>query len=485
MIRLHSVCLVLSLSGLVLAVPGPASAQRLVPASPRATTSAQAPASGRAVTTSPSGLELGLLRSLQANPATAPYGFSTERRGSKIALRGRVGTKQIHDVAIQTAIALGVPVIDDLVIDTLAAHQAASFPGGGIVSGQGVGYPSAGPSSGMGYPGANYSGYGSLPYTYPQPLFGRLDDPFFGFEPPAIGYPSWWGALTARRLGPPMAPAGPNDLQADAIPNPNPSMANPPADPSDAQAASIPDGTIDMAIDPRGVATLRGTVPTLAERITLGQKVAQTPGVTQVVNLLNVKAGAAAPLSDKPPPPPVPADLTPVAKPPVVVSIPNEPAIVADNVDPVGQKAARAISNRAGLANQSVKVKVRDGVASLTGKVPTVYEAMLAFRAVQRTPGVREVEDRLEFVVPDGNGPNPLADKGRPEDVEPYLEAQIRRQVGDLAHIDRVRVQGDNARPQGAPWTSEPTTGPGSTPSSGRWRSSGGFGSTPTSREAP
>ena len=80
---------------------------------------------------------------------------------------------------------------------------------------------------------------------------------------------------------------------------------------------------------------------------------------------------------------------------------------------------------------------------TITGKVPTVYEAMVAFRAVQRTPGVREVEDHLEFVVPDGSGSNPLADKGRPEDVEPYLEAQIRRQVGDLAHLDRVRVQGN------------------------------------------
>ena len=106
-------------------------------------------------------------------------------------------------MAIQTAIALGVPVIDDLVIDTLATHQAASYPyQGQIMTGPGVGYPSAGPSTGLGYPGAGVYGYGSLPYTYPQPLFGKLDDPFFGFEPPAIGYPPWWGALTARRLGP-------------------------------------------------------------------------------------------------------------------------------------------------------------------------------------------------------------------------------------------------------------------------------------------
>jgi hypothetical protein len=107
------------------------------------------------------------------------------------------------------------------------------------------------------------------------------------------------------------------------------------------------------------------------------------------------------------------------------------------------QRAARAIASRPDLANLPIRVKVRDGVASLSGKVPTVYEAMLAYRAVQQLPGIRDIEDKLEFVVPDGAAPNPLIEKGRPEDVEPYLEAQIRRQVGDLAHIDRVRFQGN------------------------------------------
>ncbi|MHC5542143.1 hypothetical protein ACYOEI_28310, partial [Singulisphaera rosea] len=60
-----------------------------------------------------------------------------------------------------------------------------------------------------------------------------------------------------------------------------------------------------------------------------------------------------------------------------------------------------------------------------------------------QTPGVRDVDDRLEFVVPDGERKNPLIQKGRPEDVEPYLVAQIRRQVGDLAHIDRVELRGE------------------------------------------
>jgi hypothetical protein len=92
---------------------------------------------------------------------------------------------------------------------------------------------------------------------------------------------------------------------------------------------------------------------------------------------------------------------------------------------------------------------VRDGVATLSGKVPTVYEAMLTFRVVEQTPGVHEVIDRLEFVVPDGERQNPLIRQGRPEDVEPYLFAQIRRNIGDLAHIDRVRVVGDTIELRG------------------------------------
>jgi BON domain len=460
MIRHRTIGFILFIGGLGLS--GPSFAQLVSTPSSQLTTPSTTPGFPTS-----GGIEVTLLRSLQNNPSTSIYAFSTERRGSKIALRGRVGTKLAHDAAIQTAIALGVPVIDDVVIDTLAAHQAAAYanrflPGMGFGYGNGspgMGYGSAGPSSGLGgYPGATNL-YGSLPYTYPQPLFGRLDEPFFGFEPPVLGYPSWWGAMSAARVGLPSQAASNAPQQQGVAPN---GSMNPPLDPAAAQAANLPIGTIDMAIDPRGVATLRGTVPSLAERITLGQRVAQTPGVTSVVNLLNVNPSIKlvsitdrpVVLSDKPPPPPVPADLQAVAgpakpaqpQPPVLISAPNNDPlpVVVDNTDPVGQRAAKAIANRAGLSGQSVKVKVRDGVASLSGKVPTIYEAMLAYRAVQRTPGVREIEDHLEFVLPDGNGPNPLADKGRPEDVEPYLEAQIRRQLGDLAHVDRVRIQGDS-----------------------------------------
>jgi len=458
--------------GLGLAAPGGSGAQTQGMARP----SGQAPRPTAQQSTGrvPNGLEVALLRSLQANPFTAPYGFATELQGRQIVLRGRVGTKQIHDVAIRTAIALGVPIVDGLVIDTAAVHQVAAaqtaYGSGGVGGGMmGSGQPgySGYAGAGLGYPGAGT--FGSLPYTYPPPLFGRLDDPFFGLEPPTISYPPWWNGLTARRLGLQAYPMPPGALANNPAPTEpaatNGSAAAPPVDPANANnnaapAGAIPEGTIDMVIDARGFATLRGTVPTLADRIAIGQQVARTQGVAQVVNLLSVRQptqGRAQPqgqaqgqgqppaLSDNPPPPPTPADATTGTPPrPLAPGIVGDgPPIVADS-EPVAQRITRAIAARTGLPGQPVKVKVRDGVASISGRLPTVYEAMLAYRAVQESPGVREVEDRLEFVVPDGSDRNPLAEKGRPEDVEPYLEAQIRRQVGDLAHIDRVRAQGDS-----------------------------------------
>ena len=91
-----------------------------------------------------------------------------------------------------------------------------------------------------------------------------------------------------------------------------------------------------------------------------------------------------------------------------------------------------------------VKVRSTDGVVTLSGQVPSAYEAMLVYRAAQQTPGVTDIVDRLEFTVPDENHANPLLQKGRPEDIEPYLVSQIRRHVGDLAHVDRIQVRGDS-----------------------------------------
>ena len=478
-------------------------------------------------------LETNLLQTLRANPATAPFPFATEARGSKIILFGRVNAKIVHDVAIRTAIDMGVPVEDGITIDT------AFRPGVGVVRGPGFGpVPGPGPVTGgnlgfggppsfgnaglfPGYRGGGYGtngyganaagggvppvlafpsagSYGGAPSLLPPPLFGRYDDPFYGIDPPDVVYPPWWGALSAQRsqanaafdsaLG---AVNGlPNNAQAPnaLVSGPYPVQAGNPVAITDGQGAlinpgrddpnstntdigPIPDGTVDMEVDNAGVATIRGGIPSEAEKIAVGQRIAGMPGVTQVVNLLTIKPSLAkqnvAPAETPPPfPTPVessaPANANPVptlapapnVNPVPIISQPTQPTLapkpVSIAIDPTSDhgmtdRATKALGDRSATIGSSVKVKVREGEAYLSGKVASVYEAMLTYRTVQQLPGIRSVDDRLEFPVPDGSpGGNPLLERGRPDDVEPYLEAQLRRQVGNLAHIDRVRVQAES-----------------------------------------
>ncbi len=136
-----------------------------------------------------SDLETAVIRALALNPETAPYPISTALVNGRLRLSGVVGTKHAHDSAIRTVMALTPNIDDQLVIDTAATLQAAG-PGMGAMGG---------------YPGSAYPArptMGNMPYTYPPPLFGYYDDPFYGFEPPIISYPPWWNAMSAARLAP-------------------------------------------------------------------------------------------------------------------------------------------------------------------------------------------------------------------------------------------------------------------------------------------
>lgn len=426
MSRHRTAALVPTVAGVVwlgLAPPGPSQAP-----SP----SVQAPPAG--VAADPSRAELTILKALMANPITAPYRIVTSTRNGRVVLSGRVGTKAVHDAAVQTGIATGYPIQDDLVIDTAEVSRAAALAAS----------PGWGPSHAWGIPPL---GAGTVPFVYPPPLFGRLDDPFFGFEPPLVTYPPWSRAVAARAAaivptnsGPGLAPAaGANGLGAGSAPIQIPIGPNP------------GDGVIEMTLDQRGIATLRGTVPSFAERVAIGQQIAQTPGILEVINLLNVGPTAAASLSSatvavppspKPPPAPAPAATAEKAPEPAVVTVDGEGGGLA-------RRVSEALARRPALADHPIKVSEHDGIVTLAGRVPTIYEAMIAFRAAQQTPGVREVDDHLEFVVPDEEHVNPLRVKGRPMDIEPYLLAQIRRQVGDEVHVDQVRLHGDTLEVQG------------------------------------
>ncbi len=104
-------------------------------------------------------------------PLTAPYPIAATWRNGVVVLSGRVGTKVIHDAAVQLAIAVGFPFRDDLVIDTAETFRVAMSSTPSM-----TGYAALTPNLSASY------------YVYPQPLFGRLDDPFFGMVPPLVSF---------------------------------------------------------------------------------------------------------------------------------------------------------------------------------------------------------------------------------------------------------------------------------------------------------
>ncbi|GAC1452325.1 MAG: hypothetical protein NVSMB9_37270 [Isosphaeraceae bacterium] len=388
----------------------------------------------------PAAPELRILEALRTHPATAPYRFVVRSTGQQFALSGRVGTKAVHDAAIRLVIDLGYPVRDDLTIDTRVVYRGQQGPLAYNPGAPGV----IGPSR-------------VYPYVYPPPLFGRLDEPFLGFEPPLVSYPPWWGAAAGRE---PLYGLPQNSIDPSNAVNPPVSSA-PTTDPA-ATVNKVAAPTVEMSLDARGVAVLRGWVSSLADRATIGQTVAETPGITEVVNLLEVRLdSAASPGSDRPPPPPTPAirprsGNTRMPPPPRGSSpepragqAPSQATTIRVDSDELTRRVGESFARRPALASAPISVTSRDGIVTLSGRLPSAYEAMLAFRAASQTPGVREVIDRIEFLIPDGDVKNPLSEKGRPEDVEPYLLSQIRRQVGDVAHVDQVRFQGDTLEIRG------------------------------------
>jgi osmotically-inducible protein OsmY len=377
-----------------------------------------------------------IIAAIRSHPLTAPYPIQAMARDGKVVLTGLVGTKQVHDMAVRLAIATGLPFRDDLVIDTAAAQLIAQMGGGGV-----IGSPAASPGT--------QGVLATTPYIYPPPLLARLDDPFFGFVPPIISYPPWWkrnqrGPMVQPNYAPTGAP------QAAALAPIGDAIGGAPPRETDEVK-----GTVELTVDIAGHVLLRGSVASEETARQIIEAARTVPGVASVTSELTVVPRRAPAESPPPPPLPVPGPPTPENRvpktdsaPPTVLPLhpraaPAAAAPTALDFQALSRRVVAALERRPQAAELPVKVRSSDGVVTLSGQVPSAYEAMLVYRAAEQTPGAREIVDRLEFTVPDENHPNPLLQKGRPEDIEPYLTSQIRRHVGDLAHIDSVRAHGN------------------------------------------
>jgi hypothetical protein len=128
----------------------------------------------------------------------------------------------------------------------------------------------------------------------------------------------------------------------------------------------------------------------------------------------------------------------------------KEPKALRPAAQPVTDQLAAELAGHPAKKANPVNVTITGDTVTLTGQVNSAYEAMLAFRVAQRTPGVRKVVDQLEFPLPDDDATTSLLQKGRPEDVRPYLEEHIRNNLGDAARVDRVILRGDTLEVHGS-----------------------------------
>ena len=253
-------------------------------------------------------------------------------------------------------------------------------------------------------------------------------------------------------------------------------------------------GDVEITVDSAGQVFLRGVVTSEEIAREIEQTARSVPGVSQVVSQLQVKpkpadvAGRDEPpplpqpvapgpggnplqvkprrveMPDQEAPPPLPQPHAPppvgqparnkVPEPPRPGVVPAHPAPAQNGVGALdGQRLTHrvvaSLQRRPAVLDLPIKVRSTGDAVMLTGQVPSAYEDMIAYRSAQQTPGVRDVVDRLEFLVPDENHPNPLVVKGRPEDLELYLSAQMARHVGDLAHNDSVKAHGDQIEIRG------------------------------------
>lgn len=395
-----------------------------------------------------------LIEALGREALTAPFFFEVRQDRGRLFLEGRVGSRLVHDAAIQTAFGLGIQVVDNLIIDTAAPRRVATVT-------------TAVPASPLtGFPSAS----ASTLYPYPAPLFGPPIDPFWGYEAPLITYPPWWQALSAQRT---------REVIGDAL------AAGVPVAQAVAPAAEleVPQGNVAMSLDPMGYARLTGKVPSAEARAGIVAKVTQMQGVVGVIDRLVVDQAAGGPVAGvspeapaaaippppapgridggpagnpavdptaPPPPRPVPFDqqVKPAAVQPTQAGM-RPPGLASASAPALAEQVRTAIESQPALVGSGVGVTAAGDTVTLSGEVPGAYEAMRAFLAAQATPGVGRVIDVMRFTPPQAGRVNPLIERGEASEVAHYLEAQIARQCGRGLSDARVEVNGSTLRVAG------------------------------------
>jgi hyperosmotically inducible protein len=128
--------------------------------------------------------------------------------------------------------------------------------------------------------------------------------------------------------------------------------------------SETPGSDINVDTD-RGVVTLFGTVPNTRAKQKAEMEARKVSGVKKVVNELQV----------------------------VPSGVKKE---VSQRDSQIASEAEHAVSTDRSLKDADIQVQVRDGVARLTGTVPSANVKMAAVSKVKRIDGVRKVEDDLQ-----------------------------------------------------------------------------------------
>ena len=330
-----------------------------------------------------------VLSAIRSNPADGSLSRSW-RRGKRTRSSWRGGSAPSRCTTWPSGwrSTSAFPFRDDLVIDTGMAHVVAQSAAAGM----------AGRCC-----RARRASQSRLPYIYPPPLFGRLDDPFFGYVPPLVSYPPWWSRGNQTRFDDGAARKGPGAAAADRA---APAAGAPNAGWRPLEVDPVK-GQVEISVDMAGQVFLRGAVVSEQAAREIDRRRTQCSGRDRGLQRVASRPPASRRLIN-PPPPPVPMPAAPkVAErprprgrsapaPAVVPARPKpatelRPALDSQALTAPRRGLARAAAAGCGLARQGAldrrrRHAVRPGPIGLRGHARVPGRPANAGRARDRRP---------------------------------------------------------------------------------------------------